>query len=359
MKKILSIYVWCVVVLAAITVAACSSDDDVAEPEQGVSMPVTLRFPASGATRAPGDPGSEPGINLPRYAYIFTVIKNGAAEEVICQQENLTPALWQKDTWVAGTDDPQTDGDYVWFYSGNITVDLPDVRTEGRIYAAVSYEPITFTNPTTEDGVKALKVDFTNAGTPYSDYSVLRDVYSTPCDYSIGGNYYGTVQHISTRRPSANLLLYHVASRVDILWNVREDVQANVQVKDMQLQNLKYKDCYLFRPTMNVGAGAATTTLDGPAFNEGNQWYGRHYFYVIPYRAADSDDSHFPLTVALWQGSDTHTTKTSGYFTHTFNIAAQPSGAQGDLIDNKLLGSGTVFAPWLRGLVEITEELYD
>ena len=347
--------------LAATFSSCCSGEDDVleeAEPEVvddgSVLMPIHLSIPASGVSRTPGDPGNHETLTLPSHAYLFVVVKynideNNVVTKVYYKHVNLDDTKWILSTW--GSDEPQTNGDAVYNYDGNITMTLPAQRSAGRVYAAVSPAPLVFTNsePTTdgvdrvistltEEDIKDLPVDF-------ATYSMLPDVYSTPADYFIGGNYYGTINDISTHVPHVTLHLYHVAARVDLIWNVREDMQSSVRVSDMQLQGLKNKECLLFRPTMNVGVGSSPLTLD-VTIDPGNQWYARHCFYAIPYRPTDGD-SYYPVTVALWQNGDTQTSKTTGYFTHTIQI-----------VSNGLLGENTVFAPWLRGEVLITDELY-
>lgn len=349
MKKVLSIYVWCVVALVAATCVACINEDT--SDEQDLErMPIVLRIPASNVTRTPGDPGSAEGIPLPRYAYIFVVIINSdASETIIPINETLDVALWQRSTLTSSL--PQSTGDDIWEYTGDLSLKLPPTRSEGRVYAAVSCEPITFSPPTTETAVQNLLVDFTDNGTPYSDYSALRDVYSTPLDYQydvLGTGtpaYYGTIKDISTRVPHVELLLYHVASRVDLIWNVSPEARSSVQISDMQLKGLKVQGCKIFRPTQNVGVGSSPTTLSGPAFNEGNQWNGRHYFYAIPFvKSNDPSENYFPFTIEIKKNGEG-----SASYSQEIHINASPSDDQGDLIDNKLLGTGTVFVPWLRG----------
>ena len=356
-----------IVAITATIFTACINEDTDAYNDGRVTMPVRLSIPATNVTRTPGDPGLAEGINLPLHAYIFVVIgytSSGSTTYTYYYRHILLDESKWSDLLTWNGTEPQSFGDAYYEYRGNITFTLPAQRTEGRVYAAVSCKPIAFTEPTTdpedfhitssitEEDIKKLKVDFTEGGNPYSANTDLRDVYSTPSDYTISGNYYGTINDISERVPNLDLHLYHVAARLDILWNVTEDQQTNVKLSDMRLTGLKYKDCYIFQPTMNVGAGTSTHTLDGPVFDPGNQWYGRHCFYIIPYRVTDAAESYYPFTVELWQNGDTKTSKTTGYYEREFRIAAQPSST------NHLLGTGTIFSPWLRGELKITGTLY-
>lgn len=364
-KKIIhSWYLFAFVAVISLFGACAEYADDIDDGR--VTVPVRLSIPAFSITRAPGDPllMSE---EKPVHAYLFIAIDFNTTTTIYYRHQTLDPDKWILSEWTSTL--PQSSGDAVYVYDGNFNVTLPAQRSEGRVYAIVSREPISFTEPATdtddmvtssftEDDIKNLKVNF-----DFTDYKLLGDVYSSPAGYEYdvlgdGVKYYGTIKDISSRVPKVDLMLYHVASRVDLMWNVNVDVQSAVKLSAMRIRGLKHNDCYIFQPTMNVGDGSATHDLD-VSINVGNQWYGRHCFYAIPYRVADNANSYFPVTVNLWQGTDTPATKPSGYFTHTFNISAQPvDGGGANVFGSPLLGPGSVFTPWLRGEVKITDELY-
>lgn len=349
MKKVLSIYVWCVVALVAATCVACINEDTSGQPsDNDILLPVVLRIPADDvSTRVlPGDPppGSEE-VQKPRYAYIYMAVENGVSTRILYDgPQSLDSDKWVLETWSG--DEPQSSGDLVYRYDDLFYLTMPATRTAARVYAAVSYDAITMpSTPTSEDDLRNMAVSFSG----FADYSHIRHVYATPADYAYDldgdqeAEYFGTVQHIGESALSVSLMLYHVASRVDLIWNVSPEARSSVQISDMQLTGLKVQGCKIFRPTQNVGVGSTPATLSGPTFDPGNQWNGRHYFYAIPFQESESEN-YFPFTIEIKKNGEG-----SASYTQEIHINASPSDAQGDLIGNKLLGTGTVFVPWLRG----------
>jgi hypothetical protein len=163
-----------------------------------------------------------------------------------------------------------------------------------RVYAAVSSTPLTLqVDRTSEETIK-------NATFTLTDENIqsLQDIYSTPYNLMETVNnvkqYYGTIKDINSAVPHVDLILYHVAAKVDLLWNVADDVQSDIRLTEMTVNGLSCTG-YLFRPNENgVPAHDATYTRAIP-INIGNQWDGRAYFYAIPY----SNGTYYPLTLDL------------------------------------------------------------
>ena len=294
----------CTVAALTILLATSCSDNDALRAT--VQMPVSLVLPAEAIeTRAlPGDPGTWEKFNQPKHLYLFVVLQgnlDGAANAVgIFQEYQPLNGSWVKTA---------VNGDSVYKYAGNIQVSIPEGdRTQGAVYAATSYTPLTLDNAPTEGtsyaswdaAINAIKaVTFTPA-----DYNNLQDIYSSPYNLKIDDdnnqhtpdNYYGTVQDVASAQPNVdNLMLFHVAAKVDFLWNVADNAQSVISLTEMIVNGLS-RTGYLFRPNENdVPTNDAATYTRAIPINIGNQWDGRAYFYAIPY----SNGTYYPLTLDL------------------------------------------------------------
>ena len=291
----------CTVAALTILLATSCADDDALRAT--VQMPVSLVLPAEAIeTRAlPGDPGTWEKFNQPKHLYLFVVLQgnlDGAANAVgIFQEYQPLNGSWVKTA---------VNGDSVYKYAGNIQVNIPEgERTQGAVYAATSYTPLTLDNAPTEGtsyaswdaAIEAVKnITFTPA-----DYNNLQDIYSSPYNLKIdddnnqltSDNYYGTVQDVASAQPNVdNLMLFHVAAKVDLIWNVADNVQSDIRLTGITVNGLSRKG-YLFRPNENT-TPTETDTHSIP-IHTGNQWDGRAYFYAIPY----SNGTNYPLTLDL------------------------------------------------------------
>ena len=123
------------------------------------------------------------------------------------------------------------------------------------------------------------------------------------------------------------MVLYHVASKLDLQWNVDASVQSSVKLSSITLTGLSGGG-KLFKPLENTTSSSTydeTFTLDA-----GSQWYGRKATYVIPVKSTDGN-YQFPMTITnSVSGSAKNPTAT-----------ATPSSAS------------TVFVPWIYGTVKV------
>ena len=278
-------YIWNLIcTVAALTLLASCSDDDA--PRDTVQMPVTLIIPAEALeTRTPGDPGTYEKFNNPQYLYLYVVF-NG--NQVTAIERPLTEG-WTKTVLSEG-------GDSIYRYNGSIHVHLINnaIYTSGNVYAAVSYTPLTLsdTNPTQESAVKNITFTLTDDNIRY-----LQDIYSSPYNLTetVNNNvqYYGAIKDLNSAVPHVDLILYHVAAKVDLIWNVADGVQTDIRLTGNLTVNGLSRTGYLFRPNENTTAGE-TYTHD-ISINVGNQWDGRAYFYGIPY----SVGNRYPLTLDM------------------------------------------------------------
>lgn len=290
-----------------------------------------------------GDPGTYERLDLPHYANVFIVFKriDGAYD---------VRAIINRDLYEGKSDDSQ-----VWeplpnaqdetIYRCLVTFSelslLASVTDYCHIYAVMSKEPLTIKNgstvvddshlPTNEEEVKALTFTVTDAL-----QNDLQNIYSTPYNYMVDGQYYASL-HIGGELIRSNIILYHVASKVDLMWNVPEDVQTKIHVTRIKAKNLFKGDALLFKPTENIHT--AFTSVDGytPADLTGDVagtwWAGRKYFYTIPYKPSAS--GKFPLQVDF----DIRNVEESS--TYTYELTMNSSVPE-------------VFVPWMRGQLTVS-----
>ena len=267
------------IVLAVAVVTSCSDDDSLASRGlETVEMPISISIPAEGfvnptdvgigdeavtpasaITRTPGDPGTYEQFHLPQYIYLFLCNEStNGTKSVIYQKieipDNELTSSWEKT--VSGTDS-------IYTYKGNVSINLPLNRSKGKIYAAASYKPLHTTNASSsmpEDG-KSNHLSFNcerpsefgdsnpreyiNESKTYTDDTYgtedavkniifsnitlrnnMQDVYSTPYNKTDDkGVYYGTITDYASNVPNINIVLYHVATKVDVQWSIDEDYQ--------------------------------------------------------------------------------------------------------------------------------------
>ena len=272
-------------VWAAAFVTSCSDDDSLASRGlETVEMPISISIPAEGfvnptdvgigeeaatpalvdtrATRAPGDPGTYEQFHLPQYIYLFLCNKStNGTKSVIYQKieipDNELTSAWEKTVW--------DNDDSIYKYKGNVSINLPLNRSKGKIYAAASYIPLHTSNVTSssmaEDkssnhlsfncdrpskfGDSNYPREYINESKTYTDAKYgtedavkniifsnitlrnnMQDVYSTPYNKTdANGDYYGTITDYASNVPNINIVLYHVATKVDVQWSINEDYQ--------------------------------------------------------------------------------------------------------------------------------------
>ena len=269
--------------MVSAVVTSCSDDDSLASRGlETVEMPISISIPAEGfvnptdvgigeegatpalvatrATRAPGDPGTYEQFHLPRYIYLFLCNEStNGTKSVIYQKieipsDELTSA-WEKT--ISGNDS-------IYTYKGNVSINLPLNRIKGKIYAAASYKPLHTSNVTSPDmkestnsnhlsfncdrpskfGDSNYPREYINESKTYTDATYgtedavkniifsnitlrnyMQDVYSTPYNKMENGVYYGTITDYASNVPNINIVLYHVATKVDVQWSIDEDYQ--------------------------------------------------------------------------------------------------------------------------------------
>lgn len=350
-----TLYIYMRACALALLFVACDGSDslDDAAPESGhIDMPISITIPANDAlTRAPGDPGLSTSLMLPLHVYLYLIynqsLDNTGTDIVEPHNYLLNRESWVKETYSGSL---KAEDDEVWRYTGNLSISIPETRSNGRVYAAVSYSPVTVSNtdPATEEEVKNLTFDVSTTDLQQH----LGDLYSTPYNYlGTGTQYYGTIENFGSKVPRVDLMLYHVAAKADVIWNVAADVQPDNRVTQVAVTGLKQLSCYLFRPMDNEW----TTDDDATHYDSyvntdpGTQWLGRHAFYVIPWQYPSghaNGEGKMDLNVRF-RTNDQHTAEYGYTVTYRNDLAAQKA-QHPDM---------QVFVPWLRGQVNFTTDI--
>ena len=322
-----------------------------------MEFPIELVLPAEdlysseGAPeqRVFGDPGQAELFAKPTYAYIFVVFVNNSVQTITPIITTLAEDNWG-DVKYYGSETALTE--HYYNYKKTFLIKPVVGADAARVYAAVSNIPLTLKFYDEEDEkVKTLadnlavlnkeseilSITFSSAGIEQKN---LKNIYSSPYNYEVGPKdgeyYYGTVTNLATKVPSVRLVLYHVASKVDIMWNVPTDQQSAVRVVGVQAINLYKGDCKLFKPTENTAAANYTSdaTFDLAGNSVGTWWNGRNYFYTIPYHSV----GQFPLQVDF-----------------TLQNVSPEAENVCHLVAKKTMPA--VFTPWMRGMLTVTGPL--
>ena len=349
-----------------------------------ISLPAAeIYTPASAPqNRAFGDPGTTEQFALPLYIYIYIVKYKGEGDKANAANwllwetinksyldetginDDAKKAAWEA-KWVKKryTGLYDTYHDDVYEYTQTVFQPFEGNSFDGKVYVVASAVPLTLTAVTkgtsTLTDIQNITFQFDDG----SDYANavrdnLQNIYSTPYNYTGGRtDYYGSFYE-SENVPRFNLLLYHVASKVDLMWNVPDimvdtndddapdtKLRSLVKLSYIAAQNLYNGPCYVFRPTENEYAGAlytpgyTRTVLNEAPPSPGTQWYGRAYFYAIPYKN-NENPKNYPLQLRLQKGGD------------------DPAGTSYYSTTVKTEVGGT-WTSWLRGQITINTATYN
>lgn len=340
---------------------SCGNEEEQVFRGQGIpfTLPIELLLQpdVEVATRAPGDPGTYEKFKFPRYAYIYLVaFGDEFPAGKVCELDTDEDGVGEGNRWpevlttgwskaTNSQEVPQTLNDSIYRHTAlDAHFMLPSGTTSAKVYIAASYEELkkngaalpTLTVANNEADVLGITFDADEA----AFRSNLQNLYSTPYNYMpaaapYNGNYYGTV-NLKTR--VVRMMLYHVAAKVDVKWNIVEDKQADYYISYVQARQLKQKNCLLFKPTENTWTtadDAANYSLDLVDGDIGRQWLGRQYFYAIPYGPTYNIHLHF-----LKNGDAKATYDATGY----------------NLKLTKGMSAFPVFTPWIRADLRFTTD---
>ena len=244
-------------IMAAAVVTSCSDDDSLASRGlETVEMPISISIPAEGfvsptdvgigneavtpasaTTRAPGDPGTYEQFHLPRYLYIYLVSTSSSnSTQVIFKKQEVKPEDWKLSTPGGNTNGHFSAKDGLYVYQGHLSINLPLNRMEGRVYVVASN--LELDNSGTSSPNYKLVTDVSSwksytdveNGVTFTNQSSLRsnmqNLYSSPYNLkNKDDKYYGTIKDYASNVPHIDMVLYHVATKVDLQWTIDEQFQ--------------------------------------------------------------------------------------------------------------------------------------
>ena len=243
------------VFLAAAFVTSCSDDDSLASRGlETVEMPISISIPAEGfvnptdvgigndepastlaVTRALGDPGEAETFALPKFLYIYLVSTSSSnSTQVIFKKQEVKPEDWKLSTSGDNTNNHFSDKDGLYVYQGHLSINLPLNRKEGRVYVVASnldlddsttdknYNLVTDVSSWNSHTDVEDRVTFTNQSDLRSN---MQNLYSSPYNLKNEGNYYGTIKDYASNVPHIDMVLYHVATKIDLQWTIDEQFQ--------------------------------------------------------------------------------------------------------------------------------------
>lgn len=295
--------------------SACSSEDE--REDNRVRMPIHISIPAADVgmnTRAPGDPGTYEKFKLPTRLWMYLVVNNTVEE--ILTESSIDESMWTKE---------RLGSDSVYTYAGELTMALPQTRGAtdvAEIYALLAADDIS-PSVTSGNSTKEQLLAMTFSLPASNQGEVARNIYSTPYNLNrTDSKYYGTVNDYAGASPYVeNFILYHVAAKLDIIWNVEAANQANVKLSRLDVKNLKKTGCLAFQPLENIAPATDDDKYtESYTIDPGQQWYGRHSFYVIPY------GDTFPATMTLYNNG---------------------SATKDVTINVEYKSAGSIFTPWM------------
>ena len=244
------------IVLAAAVVTSCSDDDSLASRGlETVEMPISISIPAEGfvnptdvgigndepastlaVTRALGDPGEAETFELPKYLYIYLVSTSSSnSTQVIFKKQEVKPEDWKLSTSEGNTNEHFSAKDGLYVYQGHLSINLPLNRKEGRVYVVASnldlddsgtdkkYNLVTDVSSWSSYTDVEDKVTFTNQSSLRNN---MQNLYSSPYNLKNDDDkYYGTIKDYASNVPHIDMVLYHVATKVDLQWTIDEQFQ--------------------------------------------------------------------------------------------------------------------------------------
>lgn len=243
-------------IMAAAVVTSCSDDDSLASRGlETVEMPISISIPAEGfvnptdvgigndepastlaLTRALGDPGTAETFALPQYLYIYLVTTTtSGTTQVIFKKQEVKPEDWKLSTSGDNTNNHFSTKDGLYVYQGHLSINLPLNRKEGRVYVVASNLDLDDSateknyNLVTDVSLWSSYTEVEN-GVTFTNQADLRNnmqnLYSSPYNLkNIEGNYYGTIKDYASNVPHIDMVLYHVATKVDLQWTIDEQFQ--------------------------------------------------------------------------------------------------------------------------------------
>ena len=435
--------------LAAAFVTSCSDDDSLASRGlETVEMPISISIPAEGfvnptdvgigndepastlaVTRAMGDPGTAETFDLPKYLYIYLVSTSSSnSTQVIFKKQEVNLEDWKLSTPGGNTNGHFSAKDGLYVYQGHLSINLPLNRKEGRVYVVASnldlddsateknYNLVTDVSSWNSYTDVENGVTFTNQSSLRSN---MQNLYSSPYNLkNKDDKYYGTIKDYASNVPHIDMVLYHVATKVDLQWTIDEQFQGtkvweqNTKPKNdsddtmrsttetnsedynkvffsyIEARLLPKEQLPIFKP-MNVinykntfdaaflGKEVDTGKKDSqerkeyyqvlPEEEKSGMYYGRKVIYVMPKLVTlSSGDYYYDITLKILVNNYT-TSKKNEDGTYTSLLTAEDHATTGHHAQIKIMKSALnnapkdtdgypIFTPWIRATIHVNSE---
>lgn len=445
MKIDLKNILWTIMmVLAAAFVTSCSDDDSLASRGlETVEMPISISIPAEGfvnptdvgigheepastlaVTRALGDPGEAETFALPKYLYIYLVSTSSSnSTQVIFKKQVVNPEDWKLSTPGGNTNGHFSAKDGLYVYQGHLSINLPLNRMEGRVYVVASN--LDLDDSTTEKNYNLVtdvsslkshtdvedKVTFTNQSSLRNN---MQNLYSSPYNLKNEGNYYGIIKDYASNVPHIDMVLYHVATKVDLQWTIDEQFQGTkawelvkkesngssdtmrsttdntsedynkVFFSYIEARLLPKENLPIFKP-MNVtnGTGTFDASFLGKEVDTGNKdsqgrkeyyqelpeteksgmYYGRKVIYVMPKLVTSSSGDYYDITLKMLVNNYTTSEKDEDgkYYSLLTKEDHATTGHHAQIkilktyLDDasKSTDGNPIFTPWIRATIHV------
>lgn len=138
---------------------------------------------------------------------------------------------WKLSTFGGNTNGHFSAKDGLYVYQGHLSINLPLNRKEGRVYVVASnleldnstYNLVTDVSSWSSSKDVEDRVTFTNQSDLRSN---MQNLYSSPYNLKNNdGKYYGTIKDYASNVPHIDMVLYHVATKIDLQWTIDEQFQ--------------------------------------------------------------------------------------------------------------------------------------
>ena len=326
-----------------LTLVGCHNEmNETALMQLSLCLPDQDRLPVQRMKRI-GDPGTAEQFELPKYAYILVLKDNGGGDWSVWRREQrvLASGDWIRTRYNGSRQTPE---DSIYKYNRPIQFMLQNDNPVGRVYAICSNKQLTFNTAFNSVSDLSDVLNWAFDSSPDSIQENLQNIYSTPYNYTVSGDYYCSFDCSSGHSATMDLILYHIASKVDIKWNVADtmrikaDPSEAVRLTYLEAMNLFNGNAYCFKPMENEQAAilnaGQTVSLVTPT-DEGLWWEGRGYFYTIPYTVTGTPN-YFPLQFRM------RTNGSADTYQPTLNMRVNTSEP---------------FVPWLRANFNLSKPL--
>ena len=427
--------------LAAAFVTSCSDDDSLASRGlETVEMPISISIPAEGfvnptdvgigndepastlaVTRALGDPGEAETFDLPKYLYIYLVSTSSSnSTQVIFKKQKVESEDWKLSTFGGNTNGHFSAKDGLYVYQGHLSINLPLNRKEGRVYVVASnleldnstYNLVTDVSSWSSSKDVEDRVTFTNQSSLRSN---MQNLYSSPYNLkNKDDKYYGTIKDYASNVPHIDMVLYHVATKVDLQWTIDEQFQGTKawepvkkdknglddtmrSTKDntsedynkvffsfIEARLLPKENLPIFKP-MNVTncTGTFDASFLGKEVDTGNKdsqerkeyyqvlpeeeksgmYYGRKVIYVMPKLVTSSSGGYYDITLKILVNNYT-TSKKNENGSYSSLLTEEDHATTGHHARIKIKKSDLngapkgsdgypIFTPWIRATIHV------